>query len=94
MIITPKMAFVDAILSHARLNKILILYSKRNVPQLGRYVYAEFTGKVPDDYECLVCHLPMKDPVQIVQCGHKFCSIGKESLFTVAGRMLIKWYLC
>ena len=68
----------------------------QNVPQLaiGRYDYAEFTGKVPDDYECLVCHLPMKDPVQIVQCGHKFCSIGKESLFTVAGRMLIKWYLC
>ena len=28
----------------------------QNVPQLGRYVYAEFTGKVPDDYECLVCH--------------------------------------
>ena len=66
----------------------------QNVPQLGRYDYAEFTGKVPDDYECLVCHLPMKYPVQIVQCGHKFCSIGKESLFTVAGRMLIKWYLC
>ena len=65
----------------------------QNVPQLGGYDY-EFTGKVPEDYECLVCHLPMKDPVQIVQCGHKFCSIGKESLFTVAGRMLIKWYLC
>ena len=52
----------------------------QNVPQLGGYDY-EFTGKVPEDYECLVCHLPMKDPVQIVQCGHKLCSICRESLF-------------
>ena len=52
----------------------------QNVSQLGGYDY-EFTGKVPEDYECLVCHLPMKDPVQIVQCGHKLCSICKESLF-------------
>ena len=35
-----------------------------NLPELGGYDY-EFTGKVPDNCECLVCHLPMKDPVQI-----------------------------
>ncbi|CAH3044933.1 unnamed protein product [Pocillopora meandrina] len=52
----------------------------QNVPQLGGYEY-KFTSKVPEDYECLVCHLPMKDPVQIVQCGHKLCSSCKESLF-------------
>ncbi|XP_022787414.1 TNF receptor-associated factor 6-like [Stylophora pistillata] len=51
-----------------------------NAPKLGGYDY-EFTSDVPEDFECPVCHLPMKDPVQIVQCGHRFCSICMESLF-------------
>ena len=50
----------------------------QNVPQLGRYVYAEFTGKVPDDYECLVCHLPMKDPVQIFNVDTSFVELVKS----------------
>ena len=50
-----------------------------NVPELGGYDY-EFTGKVRDRCECLVCHLPMKDPVQIVGCGHRLCNICMESL--------------
>ena len=53
--------------------------SGQNVPELGGYDY-EFTGKVPDNCECLVCHLPMKDPVQIVGCGHRLCNICMESL--------------
>ena len=51
----------------------------QNVPELGGYDY-EFTGKVPDNYNCLVCYLPMKDPVQIVGCGHRLCNICIESL--------------
>ncbi|XP_078350399.1 TNF receptor-associated factor 6-A-like [Oculina patagonica] len=51
-----------------------------NVPELGGYDY-EFTSRVPDDWECLVCHLTMKDPVQIVGCGHRLCNICMESLF-------------
>ncbi|KAL9954658.1 hypothetical protein ACROYT_G042223 [Oculina patagonica] len=50
-----------------------------NVPELGGYDY-EFTNRVPEDWECLVCHLAMKDPVQIVGCGHRLCSICMESL--------------
>ena len=51
-----------------------------NVPELGGYDY-EFTSKVPDYWECLVCHLTLKDPVQIEKCGHRLCSICMESLF-------------
>ena len=51
-----------------------------NVPELGGYDY-EFISKVPEDWECLVCHLTLKDPVQIVGCGHRLCNICLESLF-------------
>ena len=50
-----------------------------NTPELGGYDY-EFTSRVPEDLECLVCHLTMKDPVQIVGCGHRLCNICMESL--------------
>ncbi|XP_078350825.1 uncharacterized protein LOC144635612 [Oculina patagonica] len=50
-----------------------------NLPELGGYDY-EFTSTVPEDLECLVCHLTMKDPVQIVGCGHRLCNICMESL--------------
>ena len=56
-----------------------IMAASQNVPELGGYDY-EFTGNVPDNYECLVCFLPMRDPVQIVGCGHRLCSICMESL--------------
>ena len=56
-----------------------IMAASPNLPELGGYDY-EFTGKVPDNCECLVCHLPMKDPVQIVGCGHRLCNICMESL--------------
>ena len=51
-----------------------------NVPELGGYDY-EFTSNVPDYWECLVCHLTLKDPVQIEKCGHRLCNICMESLF-------------
>ena len=53
--------------------------ASQTVPELGGYDY-EFTVTVPDRCECLVCHLPMKDPVQIVGCGHRLCNICMESL--------------
>ena len=56
-----------------------IMAASPNLPELGGYDY-EFTGKVPVNCECLVCHLPMKDPVQIVGCGHRLCNICMESL--------------
>ena len=50
-----------------------------DVPELGGYDY-EFTSKVPKDWECPVCRLPLKDPAQIVGCGHRLCKICMESL--------------
>jgi len=50
-----------------------------NVPELGGYDY-EFISKVPEDWQCPVCCLPLKDPVQIVGCGHRLCNICMESL--------------
>ena len=50
-----------------------------DVPALGGYDY-EFTSGVPEDWKCLVCHLTLKDPVQIVGCGHRLCNICMESL--------------
>ncbi|KAK3735478.1 hypothetical protein QZH41_020533, partial [Actinostola sp. cb2023] len=32
----------------------------------------EFVVKVPDEYICTICHLPMRKPVQ-TKCGHRFC---------------------
>ena len=50
-----------------------------DLPELGGYDY-EFTSKVPEDWKCPICRLTLKDPVQIVGCGHRLCSICKESL--------------
>ena len=33
---------------------------------------AEFVSEVDDDFHCLVCHLPLKEPV-LTRCGHRFC---------------------
>lgn len=44
------------------------------VPTLGGYEY-EFVEDIPDDWECLVCQLPLKDPIQIEGCGHRLCEI-------------------
>ena len=59
--------------------KVIKMAEGGSVPELGGYDY-EFTSRVPEDLECLVCHLTMKDPVQIVGCGHRLCSICMESL--------------
>ncbi|CAH3159942.1 unnamed protein product [Pocillopora meandrina] len=51
----------------------------QNIPELGGYDF-EFTSVVPDDFECPVCQLTMKDPIQIGGCGHRICNICLESL--------------
>ena len=59
---------------------ILLLFPLRTVmaaggvPTLGGYEY-EFVEDIPDDWECLVCQLPLKDPIQIEGCGHRLCEI-------------------
>lgn len=51
----------------------------QNVPELGGYEF-EFTSEVPDDFQCPVCRLTIKDPIQILGCGHRLCKICSESL--------------
>ena len=38
----------------------------------GGYEY-EFLSPVPEKWRCIICHLPLNDPVQIVSCGHRIC---------------------
>ena len=41
----------------------------------------EFVCKVEDDFICLICHLPLKEPVQ-TRCGHRFCRACLEEHLT------------
>ena len=41
-------------------------------PSIGGYD-AEFAAALPTEYECPICHLAFRDPVQIEECGHRFC---------------------
>ena len=34
---------------------------------------ANFISEVADYLKCVVCHLVMRQPVQIMTCGHRFC---------------------
>jgi len=34
---------------------------------------ALFTEEVPDELKCVVCHMVLKDALQIMACGHRFC---------------------
>ena len=29
---------------------------------------------VPDELRCVVCRFVLRDPVQIMTCGHRFCN--------------------
>ena len=53
--------------------------AEQNIPELGGYDFV-FISAVPDDFVCPVCKLTMKDPMQIVGCGHRLCNICLESL--------------
>ena len=32
----------------------------------------DFVEAVDEDLQCLICHLPLKEPIQ-TSCGHRFC---------------------
>ena len=34
---------------------------------------AEFITEPPIDYNCAICLLTMKNPVQTIPCSHQFC---------------------
>ena len=35
---------------------------------------ANFIGEVPDYPKCVVCHHVFKDPVMMIECGHRLCN--------------------
>ena len=37
----------------------------------------EFVQEVEDDLVCLICHFPLRAPVQ-TRCGHRFCNACLE----------------
>ena len=39
-----------------------------------------FLIEVPEDFICVVCHLALKDPVQMAECGHRLCRPCFEQL--------------
>ena len=41
-------------------------------PRFGGYEY-QFVDEVSDSQKCPVCLLPMRDAVQTLECGHRFC---------------------
>ena len=44
----------------------------------------EFVTAVEDDFQCLICHLLLKEPVQ-TRCGHRFCKDCLEEHFRRCG---------
>lgn len=41
---------------------------------------AEFVLPLPEEYECPICQLAFRDPVQIEDCGHRFCQSCLQEL--------------
>ena len=40
----------------------------------------EFADEVDEDFLCLICHLPLREPV-LTRCGHRFCNACLEERF-------------
>ena len=34
---------------------------------------AEFVPEVSEFLKCVVCHMVLRNPIQIMNCGHRFC---------------------
>ena len=34
---------------------------------------ATFISEVPEDLKCTLCQLVLRQPIQIMKCGHRFC---------------------
>ena len=81
LLLSQEMTFVTNLsrLQYFKLPFFSFQMAASGVPDLGGYEY-EFVEEIPDDWECLVCQLPLKDPVQIEKCGHRLCEICVGSI--------------
>lgn len=41
---------------------------------------ADFVNELPEELMCIVCYYALKKPVQIADCGHRFCEICFQQL--------------
>lgn len=56
----------------ASLNKVVVNMANRTEREIGGYE-AEFVTTLPNEYECPICQLAYRDPVQLEECGHRLC---------------------
>ena len=49
---------------------------------------ADFVSAMPPDYECPICHLAYRDPVQTRDCGHRFCETCIEPILRWDSKIL------
>ena len=50
----------------------------------------DFTSPVDDDLQCLICQLPLREPV-LTRCGHRFC---RQCLEKHMARLVLVLVLC
>ena len=71
-------------------SKMAVNVASPSVAQMGSVAYrlgqgvggidADFVTTMPSDYECPICHLAFRDPVQTRDCGHRFCETCLEPI--------------
>lgn len=54
---------------------------------------ANFVEEVLTDLKCVVCHYPFKKPVQIIQCGHRFCKECFKQMKDYSSTQLVCYFL-
>lgn len=47
---------------------------------LGGGYDLDFVDEIPDEFICCVCHLTLKEPVQIEKCGHRLCEVCSSQM--------------
>ena len=55
---------------------------------LGGGYDLDFVSEVPEEFICCVCHLTLKEPVQIEDCGHRLC----KTCFSQMKDQAEKWH--
>lgn len=53
---------------------------------------ADFVSSVNADYQCPICQLPFREPVQTRDCGHRFCESCLEPILRWVLRELLGLY--
>lgn len=55
---------------------------------------AEFTSPLDKAFECPVCLIALRDPVQITPCGHRVCNTCLQPILRLVMYFLAKELVC